>query len=252
MYYLMDKWFKIISKRTVSSYIGVYKNGQLDEDLTYSYNGSKETGPHPVSTTTITPVTFTYTPNASVSEIKVDGQSNNEYSYLGKIVYNEQELNFTLPVIAENNGKSLSFDIQGNYKEYIFYSHSFGYVGGISSDNVTLYFKHDVTSSEFQTIEIDSYMTKYKDGNNTGITESIPIIIDTENSTIAKFEVNIIQETDNENRYKVVVSLKPQYVHENHNQNCPAITETVCLKQSNSVVDPLILTLIRYPQSVAL
>jgi hypothetical protein len=227
--------FKIISKRTVNEYIAVYKNGELDEDLTYTYNGSKETGANPVSTTTINPVTLNYTPNISVEEIKQVKTHPYDYSYEYDITYSPQELNFDLPVTIENNGKSLELTIQGKYKESIKYDYVCGYSIPLPDDGVEYIefnFDYDTTSTNYHSAFFNSYKTKYKNGNNTGITSLVDLVVDTELSNNIKFKATINPDSTNLNRYKVNFSIDTIYQY--NNGYTEPISETICFRQADT------------------
>lgn len=224
--------FKIISKRTVNEYIAVYKNGELDEGLTYTYNGSTETGPNPVSTTTISPVTLTYIPNISVEGINQAGMDIYKYSYDYDITYSPQELNFDLPVTIENNGKSLELIIQGKYKESIKYDYNCGYSIPLPDDGVEYIqfdFDYDTTSTNYHSAFFNSYKTKYKNGNNTGITTLADLVIDTELSNNIKFNATINPDVSNPNRYKANFSIITQYQY--NNGYTEPISETIYFRQ---------------------
>lgn len=227
----MDQ-FKIISKRTVNEYIAVYKNGELDEGLTYTYNGSVETGPNPVSTTTISPVTLTYIPNISVEGINQVGMDIYKYSYDYAITYSPQELNFDLPVTIENNGKSLELTIQGKYKESIKYDYNCGYSIPLPDDGVEYIqfdFDYDTTSTNYHSAFFNSYKTKYKNGNNTGITSLADLVIDTELSNNIKFNATINPDVSNPNRYKANFNIETIYQY--NNGYTEPISETIYFRQ---------------------
>lgn len=227
--------FKIISKRTVNEYIAVYKNGELDEVLTYTYNGSQETGPNPVSTTTISPVTLNYTPNISVEEINQSSVHPYDYSYEYDITYSPQELNFDLPVIVENNGKSLELTIQGKYKESIKYDYVCGYSIPLPDDGVDYIefnFDYDTTSTNYHSAFFNSYKTKYKNGNNTGITSLVDLVVDTGLSDNIKFKATINPDSTNPNRYKANFSIDTQYQY--NNGYTEPISETIYFRQADT------------------
>lgn len=224
--------FKIVSKRTVNEYVAVYKNGKLDEVLTYAYNGSQETGPNPVSTTTISPVTLNYTPNISVEEINQVDVHPYEYSYEYDITYSPQELNFDLPVIVENNGKSLELTIQGKYKESIKYDYVCEYSIPLPDDGVDYIefdFDYDTTSTNYHSAFFNSYKTKYKNGNNTGITSLVGLVVDTELSNNIKFKATINPDSTNPNRYKANFSIDTIYQY--NNGYTEPISETIYFRQ---------------------
>lgn len=227
--------FKIISKRTVNEYVAVYKNGELDEVLTYSYNGSKETGPNPVSTTTINPVTLNYTPNVSVEEINQVSVKPYEYTYGYEITYSPQEMNFSLPVIIENNGKSLELTIQGKYKESIKYDYVCGFSIPLPDDGVEyiqIDFDYNTISSNYHSAFFNSYKTKYKNGNNTGITSLVDLTVDTELSNNLKFEVNINPDPTDPNRYKANFNIDTIYQY--NNGYTDPISETIYFRQADT------------------
>lgn len=227
--------FKIISKRTVNEYVAVYKNGELDEVLTYAYNGSQETGPNPVSTTTISPVTLTYTPNISVEEINQVGVHPYDYIYEYDITYSPQELNFDLPVIVENNGKSLELTIQGKYKESIKYDYVCEYSIPLPDDEVDYIefnFDYDTTSTNYRSAFFNSYKTKYKNGNNTGITSLVDLVVDTELSDNIKFKATINPDSTNPNRYKANFSIDTIYQY--NNGYTKPISEIIYFRQADT------------------
>lgn len=238
----MDQ-FKIISKRTVNEYIAVYKNGKLDEEATHAYNGAtKESGPIPVSSTTITPVTLSYIPNISVTEIipQDPPESIENCAYMYQITYTPQDLNFTLPVIVENNGRNLGFNIQGKYKESIEYKYTCNYSSPLpdaDKDYVHLDFDYDINSSNWGAVTIDSFKTKFKNGNNTGVMELVGLVIDeAESSHSRKF--NVVLRQIGLTQYKVVFNLESQYeYHGNENDYKDAISEVIYVKQIDTGVN---------------